>query len=191
MKRLLPSVLVLVFSAACASQKGVAVGETSVTPNTTQLIVGSSSVNSLSVGMTSSTTSIATSVPTSQDSTYQLVRRVYAELEIPVSIENGSSRSVGNETMKVRRRLAGLTMQNIVDCGEKMGLRNAETWDIEMNLLTYVQKDAAGTGAVVMTRIQALGHDPSLSTRESATCSTTGELEAKIGRLVKLKATSK
>ena len=191
MPRLRPSILLLAFGTACAANgKGGATSETSVSPSTTQLVVGSSSVASMNVGVTNSVTAIASAVSTSRDSTYQLVRRVYAELQIPVSMENGSSRAVGNETLKIPRNLAGMRRQAIVDCGEKMGLPNAETWDIVMNILTYVEANPNG-GSTVLTRIQAMGHDPSVSGREQTTCATKGDLEAKIATMVKLKASSK
>ena len=75
-------------------------------------------------------------------------------------------------------------MQNVVDCGDKMGLPNAETWDIHMNLLSYVQPGPNGKGAQIFTRIQALGNPTDLSNRDLTPCYTKGELEKKIGEMV-------
>jgi hypothetical protein len=103
-------------------------------------------------------------------------------LEIPVAPVE-PKRAIGNDEIKVRRRIAGLPMQNVLDCGDKMGLPNAETWDIHMNLLSYVQPGENG-GSNIFTRIQAMGNPTDLSNRDLTPCSTTGELEKKIGDLV-------
>jgi hypothetical protein len=103
-------------------------------------------------------------------------------LELPmVSVD--ANHAVGNDELKVRRRIAGLPMQEVLDCGEKLGTPNSETWDIHMNLLTYVNADPAG-GAQVLTRIQATGNRPEGSSLRQTPCSTRGELEKKIGEMV-------
>ncbi len=134
---------------------------------------------------TTSSIALSTTLPVAPDSAYTLLKAAYAKLDIPIAKLDASSRSVGNEVLKVRRRLAGVPMQNIVDCGAKLGIANAETWDIEMNLLSFVSPDAKG-GSKVSTRIQALGHDPLVSGRDLSPCTTRGDLEAKIGNTVKL-----
>jgi hypothetical protein len=183
MRTPLPSALLLVLAAACASS---APGgpETTVVPMTTSLI---SNGGTLNIGGTTSYTAIATTLPVLPDSAYRLLQAAYAKLEIPVAQQDGKERSIGNDVLRVRRRLGGLTMQTVVDCGDKMGLPNAETWDISMNILSYVVPDGKG-GSQLSTRIQAMGHDPSVSGREMISCGTRGELEAKIGNTVKLLA---
>jgi hypothetical protein len=127
-------------------------------------------------------TAIATAVPVSPDSAYRLLIRVYTLLELPmVSVD--AKRAVGNDELKVRRRIAGLPMQDVLDCGEKLGLQNAETWDIHMNLLSYVNADPAG-GSQVLTRVQATGSRPEGSSLRQTPCATKGELEKKIGEMV-------
>jgi hypothetical protein len=91
-------------------------------------------------------TAIATAVPVAPDSAYQLLTRVYAMLEIP-SAPVDRKRSVGNDDLKVRRHIAGLPMQDVVDCGEKLGLQNAETWEIDMNLVSDATRDREIIGA--------------------------------------------
>ena len=180
MSRVYPSVLFIVFAAACgASRAGT---ETTMTPVTTQLI---SNGGTMHVGVATSYTAIATSVPVRPDSAFKLLQAAYAKLEIPISQQDTKARSMGNDGLKVRRRIAGLTMQSVLECGDKMGLPNAETWDIFLNILSFVVPDGP-EGSSISTRIQAQGHDPSVSDREQIPCGTKGELEAKIGNTVKL-----
>lgn len=182
MRSLRPSVLSLVFACACASVNAPG-PETAVSRSTTSLTaMGGGTSGAMAIGVNNSYTAIATTVKVSPDSAYQVLTRVYAMLEIPVSPVQ-TKRAIGNDELKIRRRIAGMPMQNVVDCGEKMGLPNAETWDIHMNLLSYVQPADNG-GAQVFTRIQALGNPADGSNRDLSNCATKGELEKKIGDMV-------
>ncbi|HEV8411703.1 MAG TPA: hypothetical protein VGQ30_14440 [Gemmatimonadaceae bacterium] len=184
MRQIRPSVLLLVFAGACAttsSGKPVAT-ETTSASSTSSLVVGSSAMGTMNIGTTNSYTAVSVSVPVSPDSAFQVLSRAYSMLEIPVAPVS-TKRAVGNDEIKIRRRIAGIPMQNVLDCGEKMGLPNAETWDIHMNLLSYIQP-AQGGGSQVFTRIQAMGNPTDLSNRDLTPCSTKGELEKKIGDLV-------
>lgn len=174
--------LLLMLTAACASHSGATDPDTSVTPLTMGVVGIGATTN---IETRSSSISLATTVPVAPDSAYALLKAAYAKLEIPIAQLDASQRSVGNDVLKVRRHLGGITMQNIVDCGAKLGISNAETWDIEMNILSFVAPDGKG-GSKVATRIQALGHDPTVSDRNLSPCTTRGDLEAKIGNTVKL-----
>ena len=181
MRHLRPSLLLLALGTACASAKPGG-SETTVSPSTTSLVVGSSSMGTMNIGTTNTYTAIATSVAVSPDSAFQVLSRVYAMLQIPVA-PVAAKRAIGNDEIKIRRRIAGMPMQNVLDCGDKMGLPNAETWDIHMNLLSYVEP-APGGRAQVLTRIQAMGNPTDVSNRDLTPCSTKGELEKKIGDMV-------
>jgi hypothetical protein len=181
MRLLRPSVLLLVFASACASG-GSAGPETTVAASTATLITGGAANGGQTMGLTNSYTAIATHVGVSPDSAFQVLSRVYTMLEIPVApVEQ--KRAVGNDEIRIRRRIAGMPMQKVLDCGQKMGLDNAETWDIHMNLLSYVQADPKG-GSNVFTRIQAMGNPADASSRDLTPCASQGELEKKIGDTV-------
>lgn len=175
MRSLYTAVLLIVFASSCATGGGAS--ETSVVPEST----GGRRMMTY--------TAIATPVPVSPDSAYQLLIRVYAMLELPmVSVD--AKRTVGNDDLKVRRRIAGIAMQDVLECGENLGAQNAETWDIDMNLLSYVKADPGG-GSQVLTRIQAMGNRPEAARSRQTACSTTGALEKKIGDAVARLAVSK
>jgi hypothetical protein len=136
------------------------------------------------MGATGDVTAIATAIPVSADSAYTLLRAVYTKLAIPVAEQDASRRSISNHGLKVRRQLGGLGMAKVLDCGDKIGIPNAETWDIQMDITSYVTPNGAG-GSQVWTQIQALGNDPTISGRDLTPCSTRGDLEAKIAGAVK------
>ena len=172
---------VMLVSAACASS-GSSGQITTVTPMTSGVLPTNG--GSMDVGATGEVTAIATAVPVPPDSAFKLLRAVYAKLAIPVALVDSAHRTVSNPGLKAHRNLGGLGMQNVVDCGEKIGIPNAETWDIQMDLSSYVTADGKG-GSQVWTRIQALGNDPTASGRDLTPCATRGDLEAKIGKGVK------
>lgn len=186
MRHLQPSVLLLALVAsasACASaNSGAAAPETTVTQSTASLVMGGGANGGPTMGLTNSYTAIATHVTVSPDSAYQVLTRVYTMLQIPVApVEQ--KRAIGNDEIRVRRRIADLPMQKVLDCGQKMGLDNAETWDIHMNLLSYVQSDDKG-GANIFTRIQAMGNPTDIASRDLTPCASQGELEKKISDMV-------
>ena len=179
MRRLQPSVLLVMFGAACASAGGGS--ETTVASSTASMVDGAT-MGTMNVHTTNEYTAIATPVPVSPDSAFQVLSRAYAMLEIPV-VPVATKRAVGNDEIKIRRRIAGMPMQNAIDCGDKMGLQNAETWDIHMNLLSYIEPGPNGTSQL-FTRMQALGNPTDVSNRDLTPCSSKGELEKKISDLV-------
>ena len=175
-------------STACSSSATGSGPVTTVTPMTSGMLPTNG--GSMDVGATGEVTAIATAVPVLPDSAFKLLRAVYAKLRIPVAQVDSVHRTVGNPGLKARRNLGGMSMQNVVDCGEKIGLPNAETWDIQMDLSSYVTPDGAG-GSQVWTRIQALGNDPSVSGSDVTPCASRGDLEAKIGNAVKAMVAAK
>ena len=180
MRRHSPLVLLLVLGTACASAKPGG-SETTVAPSTAALVSGNLA-STMNIGLTNTYVAMATPVSVGPDSAFQVLTRVYAMLELPVAPANGK-RAIGNDEIKIRRRIAGIPMQNVLDCGDKQGLPNAETWDIHMNLLSYVEAMPDGK-AQVLTRIQATGNPTDVSNRDLTPCSTRGELEKKISDMV-------
>ena len=189
MRHLSPAVILLVFGTACASGGKTGGSETTVAPSTTSLVVGSSAMGTMNINQSNSYTAIATPLTVSQDSAYALLTRAYVMLEIPVAPVD-QKRAVGNDALSIRRRIGGLPMQRVLDCGDKMGLPNAETWDIHMNILSYVEAGQNG-GSQILTRIQAMGNPPDLSNRDLTSCPSLGELEKKISDLVVKLASNK
>jgi hypothetical protein len=148
---------------------------------TTSLVTAA---GTMSIGSTMQFTAISMTVPIKPDSAYALLEIAYKRLEIPITRFDAATRSVTNEVLKVRRRVGGVPMQAAFDCGEKLGVSNAETWDMEINIISFVVEDIRG--AKVSTRLQAVGHDPTVAGRDYTPCSTKGALEARIGNTVKL-----
>ena len=175
MRKLSSLVLLIVFGSACASSGA---SETFEAPA------------AMGLGRQMKTyVAIATAVPVPPDSAYQLLLRVYAMLEIQM-VPSDRKRTVSNDDLKVRRHLGGIPMQDVVDCGEKLGLQNAETWEIDINLVSYVEPDPSG-GSQVLTKIQAMGNRPEGSSLRQTSCTTKSAFEKKIGDMVNQLVTAK
>jgi hypothetical protein len=190
MRHLSPAIALLMLGAACASGGKTGGSESTISPSTTSLVVGSSSMSTMNITQSNMVTAIATPLSVSQDSAYALLVRAYVVLAIPV-VPVDQKRAVGNSELSIRRKIAGMPMQKVIDCGDKMGLPNAETWDIHMNILSYVEPGQNPGTSQILTRIQALGNPPDLSNRDLSPCPTTGDLEKKISDLVVKLASNK
>ncbi len=70
---------------------------------------------------------------------------------VPLTVLDPVGRSIGNQSFRARRRLAGVPMQTYLDCGGSSGQPNAETYDISLSLLSYVAVD--GKNVTLVTRI--------------------------------------
>lgn len=186
--RTVHALAVVLISAACSSSATGSGPVTTVTPMTSGMLPTGG--GSMDLGATGEVTAISTAIPAPPDSAFRLLRAVYAKLAIPVAQVDLAHRTVGNPGLKARRNLGGMSMQSVVDCGEKIGVPNAETWDIQMDLSSYVTPDGAD-GSRVWTRIQALGNDPSVSGSDVTPCTSRGDLEARIGNAVKAMTVSK
>jgi hypothetical protein len=104
------------------------------------------------------------------------VKKVYADLDIPVAVENPAARQIGNSNFFKMRQLAGRPMTEFVDCGSGMTGPKAATYKIYISLLTMVIPDGKG-GTSVQTTFVPTGQDMTGSSADRITCATTGRLE--------------
>jgi hypothetical protein len=175
-------------SAACSASTSGGTREPTVDPMPSGMLTTGS--GTMDVGATAEVTAIATPLPVSPDSAFKLLRAVYAKLAIPLSQVDSAHRTLANSGLKVHRQVGGMQMSRVVDCGDQIGVPNAETWDILMDITSYITADGP-SGSKVWTRIQAVGNDPSTSGSQQTACTTQGGLEGKIGNSLKLMMTAK
>jgi hypothetical protein len=140
------------------------------------------------VRFNTSTTTVAVAelIPVGADSAYNLLLKVYADLQIPTTSLDTRMRTVGNSNFKIRRRLGGVTLVKYLDCGNKDGVPNAESYDIVLAINSGVGGSATPGASSISTSVTGTATHPVFSTQ--TLCSTTGELEKRIAAEVKLKA---
>ncbi|HEX3867241.1 MAG TPA: hypothetical protein VHV78_10825 [Gemmatimonadaceae bacterium] len=103
-------------------------------------------------------------------------KAVYADMGVPVTIENPSAHQIGNNSFYKTRTFAGEPMAQLVDCGTGMDGPKAASYRIYMSLLTIIQPDGKG-GTDVQTTFVPIGQDMSGGASDRIPCGTTGHLE--------------
>ena len=103
-------------------------------------------------------------------------QKVYASLEIPVTVENPLAHQLGNANFYKTRQLAGESMTRFVDCGSGMDGPKAGSYRIYMSLLTTIDPDGNG-GSKVQTTFVPMGQDVSGGGTDRIPCGTTGRFE--------------
>ena len=103
-------------------------------------------------------------------------KAVYAEMEIPLSVDNPGTHQLGNSNVVKSRQIAGQPMTQFVDCGSGMTGAKAMTYRISISLLTQITPNADGT-TTVQTTFVPFGQDVSAGSSDRIPCGSTGRLE--------------
>ncbi len=112
------------------------------------------------------------------------VKKVYADLEIPVTVENPAARQIGNSNFIKIRQMAGQSMTNWVDCGTGMTGLKASSYRIYASLLTDVIPDGSG-GTKLQTTFVPMGQDVEGGSSDRIPCASTGRFEQMVLAKVK------
>lgn len=170
-----------VAAAACASSGGGASSSTSPAPTTmeTTRIAAGSGTMTMTTNRDIATNEKTIGYPI--DRVWAAVRAAYDSVAVPVAIFDGASHSVGNSALRVRRRLGDVALSKYLNCGSTQGFPSADTYEIQMSVLTQLQVDPAsgGVGTIVLTTVQGQGRPMTISS-EFTPCSSTGGLEKQI-----------
>jgi hypothetical protein len=110
-------------------------------------------------------------------SVWLAAKKVFADMDVPLAVENTSTHQMGNSNFYKSRQFAGEPMAQLVDCGSGMTGPKASTYRIYMSLLTSIATDGKG-GTIVQTTFVPMGQDISAGSTDRIPCGTTGRLEA-------------
>jgi hypothetical protein len=159
----------LLFATACASS-GTTIEDT--TPKQTA-IFQSAETGTL---MTDRPRATAVSIAAPASNVWLAVKSVYAELDIPLAVDNPATHQLGNANFAKSRVLGGHPMSEFVDCGSGMTGPKAATYRIYISLLTQVSGNADGTTTVQATFVP-MGQDVSAGSSDRIPCGSTGRFE--------------
>jgi len=109
-------------------------------------------------------------------SVWLAAKKVFADLEVPLAVENTSTHQMGNPNFFKSRQFAGEPMAQLIDCGSGMTGPKASTYRIYMSLLTSIATDGKG-GTIVQTTFVPMGQDVSGGSADRIPCGTNGRLE--------------
>lgn len=177
-------VLVLALGAACGGGAGNS-PTPQVTPAgrpATERIVTTSgaSMNINTMNIDTDVRLVSTGTPAQ---VFAVLPQVYEDLGIPISVNDGASKSVGNSGWRTRRSIGKVPMYRYLDCGSSGTIENAETYNINMSVITTVRPNPSG-GSIVSTAITAVGRNPVTSSSQDVRCASKGDLEIRIRDMV-------
>jgi hypothetical protein len=121
-------------------------------------------------------------VPHSIERIWGTLPAVYDSLQIPVTDRNEEEHRIGNQSLRARGRLGGVLLSRYFNCGNSQGGPNAETYQLQISVLTFAKAQAPGATALATT-LQATARPVTLS-GEAVQCSSTGALESRIRIMV-------
>ncbi|HEY4216614.1 MAG TPA: hypothetical protein VGM67_05720 [Gemmatimonadaceae bacterium] len=122
-------------------------------------------------------TSTAADIAAPPLTVWAAVKKVYADMSIPVTLENTAGHQLGNRNFYKTHSIAGQSMTDFVDCGSGMTGPNASSWRIYISSITVVQPNSKG-GTNIQTVFVPTGQDISGTSSDRIPCATTGRFEA-------------
>jgi hypothetical protein len=117
------------------------------------------------------------------DEAWAVLPGVYSELMIPVSVNDTRTKTIGNTGWRTRRSIGRVPAQRYLDCGSSGTLENAETYQLNLSIVTSVLPNPNG-GAVISTAITGTGKNPITSSSAEVRCASKGDLELRIRDMV-------
>ena len=121
-------------------------------------------------------------VAASIDRVWRALPAVYDSLSIPLTVFNARDRVIGNEGLKLRRRLGKVPLSTYLDCGRSQMDQNADEYEITMSVVTRaVAADSQQT--TLTTVIEASGAGLQFG-GQSASCTSKGVLEDRLRQLL-------
>ena len=121
------------------------------------------------------------------DSAWKAVIGVYQDLGIEPSIFITDARTIGNQSLKIRRLLGGVPLSRYLNCGAGTGVGpNADYYNIEMSVMTTLSANTSAA-TVVQTRVEATAKPLSVASNP-VVCTSTGALEQRIVKMLQERA---
>jgi hypothetical protein len=157
---------------ACASSHG---SSAPPTPDQTIRIPASSGGPATTLAVAATTTSSVKAVSAPADRVWSVLPAVYESLGIPVTDRDPTTRTMGNTSYKVRRRLGEVALSRYLDCGSTQGAPSADSYEILLSVSTRVQPGTLDSTTVSVT-VNAMGRPVFLSA-EYVRCGSMGGLE--------------
>ena len=115
-----------------------------------------------------------------QDHVWAIMRTVYDSLGIPIAAFDPASRTIGNNNLRLKRRLGEVALSKYVNCGSTQGFPSADTYEVFLSIVTSVRPDASGPQATQITTTIDGQARPITFSGEPVRCSSLTTLEARI-----------
>jgi hypothetical protein len=116
------------------------------------------------------------------DQVWSRLPAAYDSLGIALTTRDPSRHFIGNEGMKIRTRLGGVSLSHYIDCGRAQIGPSADSYDIFLAVTTVAQSVSA-TETRLYTTVQASGKPLNFG-QDYSHCSSTNELEKRLAAIV-------
>jgi hypothetical protein len=116
------------------------------------------------------------------DKVWDALPAAYASLSIPITVNEPAHHIIGAERMRTHHYLGDARLSKLLDCGETAGGLNADTYEVNLSMLTQLQPNASG-GTTVTTRVNAAAK-PASTAGQYNSCVSTGQLETRLVRFI-------
>jgi hypothetical protein len=145
-------------------------------------VAASGGLGAMTVETHTTNTAVGGKVGFAVDRVWAPLRAAYDSLGIPVTLANPANGTLGNQSMRVRRRIGDVAVSKYLNCGNVQGGPSADAYEIQLSVMTTAVPAEQGT-TNISTLIEAQGRPITLAA-EFTRCTSTGALETRIVELV-------
>jgi len=165
-------------TAGCASGTASSAGSTGTVPQTVRVVTGTST--NMSASMMNSPSANGGTVAFPEDRVWAVMRNVYDSLAIPVATFDAASKTIGNNNLRLKRRLGEVALSKYINCGSTQGFPSADTYEVFLTIMTSIRPAGSDPPSTqISTTIEGQAR-PITFSGEPVRCSSLTTLEARI-----------
>jgi hypothetical protein len=116
------------------------------------------------------------------DRVWGALKVAFDSVALPVASVDPATHTINTASLRVRRRLGDVAMSKYINCGNTQGGNSADSYEIILSVSSRAQAAESGTTSLV-TSVEAQGRPITLA-GEYTRCTSTGDLEMRIARVV-------
>jgi len=113
---------------------------------------------------------------------WDVLKSAFDSLAVPVTSTDPATHTMGNSSLRVRRRLGDVSVSKYINCGNTQSANAADGYEIVLSIAARLQPTVDGMSQLV-TSVEAQGRPITLSS-EYTRCTSTGLLETRLVELV-------
>jgi hypothetical protein len=190
MRRLLAPALALSLAACASTGTNTAASGAPVTGNTTTNTATTMTIPNtdtrLDIAVSGTNFTSATSIGKGVDAVWVALPDIWKSLGLEAETMSTKDHRMVTGLVRVRRQLGGVNLSRYVECGRSTLGPNADSYFITLKFETVLTGDAKAT--VVQSGMQVSG-EPVGNGGATARCSSTGELENRVGERLQKRLT--
>lgn len=170
------------FLSGCASPQGGAEQTAAQGRRVETVSVGSTQGGGLSAVEVETGASVVDSVvAVTPVAAWSALPGVFETLGVEATTVDARSRAIGNERF-IATRIEGRSLSDYVDCGASFGRARADQYQVTMQILVQLGRDASG-GTRVRTLLDAYAQPRDVA-GNAYHCASTGRLERRVAELI-------